>query len=125
MYPLTKQADEWADYNRALNEYKKLLNSLRENASREIEQILDQIDERASQGEDLGDLIDEYRESDRLFDSYVQGASEGASESYSKGQSLQGKDSDGNEVSGEYVRSVFGRPQINVGGELVVLSEVD
>ena len=125
MYPLTKQADEWADYNRALNEYKKLLNSLRENASREIEQILDQIDERASQGEDLGDLIDEYRGSDKLFDSYVQGASEGASESYSKGQSLQGKDSDGNEVSGEYVRSVFGRPQINVGGELVVLSEVD
>lgn len=126
-----KVADEWADLDKALAGYKKLMEALRENASNSVNKVLDEIEERAEAGEDFDSLVEEYSSKNDSFGSWVkkvdpknEQSSEGSG-SYTKGQELSGIDSDGNEVSGEYVRSVFGRPQIDTPDGPVVLSEVN
>lgn len=126
-----KLSDEWADLNKALAGYKKFLEALRENASRSVNEVLDQIEERAEAGEDFDSLLDEYSTKNDFFKKWVKEVdskdeeSNGGSGGYTKGQELSGTDSEGNEVSGEYVRSVFGRPQIDTPAGPVVLSEVN
>ena len=126
-----KLSDEWADLNKALAGYKKFLESLRENASRSVNEVLDQIEERAEAGEDFDSLLDEYSTKNDFFKKWLKEVtpkgeeSNGGSGGYTKGQELSGTDSEGNEVSGEYVRSVFGRPQIDTPAGPVVLSEVN
>lgn len=126
-----KLSDEWADLNKALAGYKKFLEALRENASRSVNEVLDQIEERAEAGEDFDSLLDEYSTKNDSFKKWVKEVdskseeSNGGSGGYTKGQELSGTDSEGNEVSGEYVRSVFGRPQIDTPAGPVVLSEVN
>lgn len=125
-----KVADEWADLDKALAGYKKLMETLRENASNSMNKVLDEIEERAEAGEDFDSLLEEYSSKDDSFGSWVkevrpkeEESNEGSS-GYTKGQELSGTDAEGNEVSGEYVRSVFGRPQIDTPSGPVVLSEV-
>lgn len=126
-----KLSDEWADLNKALAGYKKFLETLRENASKSVNEVLDQIEERAEAGEDFDSLLDEYSTKNDFFKKWVKEVdskgeeSNGGSGGYTKGQELSGTDSEGNEVSGEYVRSVFGRPQIDTPAGPVVLSEVN
>lgn len=124
-------ADEWADVRKALEGYKQFLELLRENANKQVNEILDDVETRTESGEDFDQVIQEYMSENAFFKKWVEnvapedsGGSE-ESEGYSKGQELSGVDSEGNKVSGEYVRSVFGRPQIETSNGPVVLSEVD
>lgn len=128
---LIKTADEWADLNRALGGYKKFLDALRENASKEVNRVLDDIETRVDSGEDFDSLLKEYADDNGFFASWMkkhapeelkgEGAGEGG---FTQGQELSGKDADGNTVTGPYIRSVFGRPQIETESGPVVLSEV-
>lgn len=124
-------ADEWADARKALEGYKQFLELLRENASKQVNEVLDDVETRAESGEDFDQVLQEYMSEKAFFKKWVEnvvpensGGSE-ESDGYSKGQELSGVDSEGNKVSGEYVRSVFGRPQIETSNGPVVLSEVD
>lgn len=128
---IIKVADEWADARKALDGYKQFLELLRENASKQVNEVLDDVETRAESGEDFDQVLQEYMSEKAFFKKWVEsvapensGGSE-ESDGYSKGQELSGVDSEGNKVSGEYVRSVFGRPQIETSNGPVVLSEVD
>lgn len=127
---IIKTADEWADLNRALGGYKKFLNALRENASKEVNQVLDDIETRVDDGEDFEELLKEYAGDKPFFSSWLKERAPDEykktkeSEGFTKGQELTGKDADGNKVSGTYIRSIFGRPQIETSSGPVVLSEV-
>ena len=127
---IIKTADEWADLNRALGGYKKFIKTLRENASKEVNQVLDDIETRVDDGEDFEELLKEYAGDKPFFSSWLKERAPDEykktkeSEGFTKGQELTGKDSDGNKVSGTYIRSIFGRPQIETSFGPVVLSEV-
>lgn len=128
---IIKVADEWADVRKALDGYKKFLEVLRENASKQVSDVIDDVETRADAGENFDAVMKEYMSENKVFKNWVEGVSldeseeVGDSDGYTKGQELSGVDSDGNQVSGEYVRSVFGRPQIETSGGPVVLSDVD
>lgn len=124
-----KTADEWRDLDRTLRAYENLMNSLRENASKQVHKILDDIESRADAGEDFESLINEYSAKNKSFGEWVdeKSPSENGSDSggHTKGDEISGLDSDGNKVSGTYIRSVFGRPQIETSNGPVVLSEIE
>lgn len=127
---IIKTADEWADLNRALGGYKKFIETLRQNASKEVNQVLDDIETRVDDGEDFEELLKEYAGNKPFFSSWLKERAPDEykktkeDEGFTKGQELTGKDSDGNKVSGTYIRSIFGRPQIETSFGPVVLSEV-
>lgn len=127
---IIKTADEWADLNRALGGYKKFIKTLRENASKEVNQVLDDIETRVDDGEDFEELLKEYAGDKPFFSSWLKERAPDEykktkkDEGFTKGQELTGKDADGNKVSGTYIRSIFGRPQIETSFGPVVLSEV-
>lgn len=127
---IIKTADEWADLNRALGGYKKFIKTLRENASKEVNQVLDDIETRVDDGEDFEELLKEYADNAPFFSSWLKERAPDeykktkGDEGFTKGQELTGKDADGNKVSGTYIRSIFGRPQIETSSGPVVLSEV-
>lgn len=127
---IIKTADEWADLNRALGGYKKFIETLRQNASKEVNQVLDDIETRVDDGEDFEELLKEYAGNKPFFSSWLKERAPDeykktkGDEGFTKGQELTGKDADGNKVSGTYIRSIFGRPQIETSSGPVVLSEV-
>ena len=127
---IIKTADEWADLNRALGGYKKFIETLRQNASKEVNQVLDDIETRVDDGEDFEELLKEYAGDKPFFSSWLKERAPDeykktkGDEGFTKGQELTGKDADGNKVSGTYIRSIFGRPQIETSFGPVVLSEV-
>lgn len=127
---IIKTADEWADLNRALGGYKKFIETLRQNASKEVNQVLDDIETRVDDGEDFEELLKEYADNAPFFSSWLKERAPDeykktkGDEGFTKGQELTGKDADGNKVSGTYIRSIFGRPQIETSSGPVVLSEV-
>lgn len=127
---IIKTADEWADLNRALGGYKKFIETLRQNASKEVNQVLDDIETRVDDGEDFEELLKEYAGDKPFFSSWLKERAPDeykktkGDEGFTKGQELTGKDADGNKVSGTYIRSIFGRPQIETSSGPVVLSEV-
>ena len=127
---IIKTADEWADLNRALGGYKKFIETLRQNASKEVNQVLDDIETRVDDGEDFEELLKEYADNAPFFSSWLKERAPDeykktkGDEGFTKGQELTGKDADGNKVSGTYIRSIFGRPQIETSFGPVVLSEV-
>lgn len=127
---IIKTADEWADLNRALGGYKKFIETLRQNASKEVNQVLDDIETRVDDGEDFEELLKEYAGNKPFFSSWLKERAPDeykktkGDEGFTKGQELTGKDADGNKVSGTYIRSIFGRPQIETSFGPVVLSEV-
>lgn len=136
-----KHADEWQDLDRALKGYRELIQALRDSSSQEWNDLLDLIEQRVESGEDLDTVLEEVSQDNPEFESFMNktvsdessrddnGGEDTADSSdndggFTKGQELTGIDADGNTVSGEYERSVFGRPQINTSSGSKVLVEV-
>lgn len=131
---LTKRSDNyWKDVSKALGGYEKLLKKLRETVSKSQQKILDQVEEKIRSGEDPSKTLTEFYNSNPEFKKIVDrggkslGIEKGPGDSssgYTKGQTLSGVGPDGEEVSGTYVKSVFGKPMIETSKGNVVLNEI-
>lgn len=131
---LTKRSDNyWKDVSKALGGYEKLLKKLRETVSKSQQKVLDQVEEKIRNGEDPSKTLTEFYNSNPEFKKIVDksgkslGVEKGPGDSssgYTKGQTLSGVGPDGEEVSGTYVKSVFGKPMIETSKGNVVLNEI-